>query len=205
MHLSQSMICANLSPLLTMHPSRLSNAKENKAGHVRVQPTKLLRYTERIEICYTWTKTWEAVISKHSKASWRYYDIIRRQKHISECLAYLTDWYHHMSKQLAKWSLRQRLTSSQVLIQGWQVLNIRSLLTHARYSYSFPNSLKPWAYFYHSMASTCNSRATWWMVFHLAIEITSNQTFRLQNALFGGPLKHTRIQVMYHTLISFCF
>ena len=56
-----------------------------------------------------------------------------------------------------------------------------------------------------SMASTCNSRATWWMVFHLAIEITSNQTFRLQNALFGGPLKHTRIQVMYHTLNSFCF
>ena len=116
MHLSQSMICANLSSLLTMHPSRFSNAKENKAGHVRVQPTKLLRYTESIEICYTWTKTWEAVISKHSKASWRYYDIIRRKKHISECLAYLTDWYHHMSKQLAKWSLRQRLTRSKELI-----------------------------------------------------------------------------------------
>ena len=43
-----------------------------------------------------------------------------------------------------------------------------------------------------SMASTCNSRATWWMVFQFAIEIACNQAFHMlfYNFLTNFKIKH---------------
>ena len=90
--------------------------RECKACHEKLTLQSFSHIPKALKYATSELKLEKQVISKHSKPSWRYYDMIKRQKHTSECLAYLTDWYHHMSKQLAEGSLRQRSTSSQELI-----------------------------------------------------------------------------------------
>ena len=87
------------------HQESHESMKDNNLQSFSDRPKALKHATSEL-------KHEKRVKSKHSEQSWGYHDIIRRQKHTSKCLANLTFRYHHMSKQLAKVSLRHRSTSS---------------------------------------------------------------------------------------------